>query len=91
LIPIIDDLSPIKQQRNTKLKTQQWKRKLEDLPLEKIKTKSPYNQRTLDLTWFDNVPTSTRRRGEIFIENREENTRCTKRSLSHTQLSIVKI
>jgi len=39
--------------------------------------------------WFDNVATSMGRRGEIFIENREENIRVTRRSLS--QLSMVKI
>ena len=47
------------------------------------------NQRTPDLTWFDNVPTSIGRRGEIFIEKREENTRVTRISLS--QLSMMEI
>ena len=35
------------------------------------------------------MPTSTRRMGEIFIENREENTRVTRRSLFLSQLSMV--
>jgi len=33
LIPIVDDLSPIKQQRNNKSKTRQWSESVEDLPL----------------------------------------------------------
>jgi len=61
----VDDLSPIKQQRNTKSKTRQWKRKRRRSTTSK---QSPYNQGTQDLTWFGNVPTSTGRRGEIFIE-----------------------
>jgi len=41
------------------------------------------NQETPDLTWFDNMPTFTEGRGEIFIEKREKNTRVTRISLSH--------
>ena len=76
----VDELSPSKQQRNTKSKTRQRKRKRRRSTTSK---KLPYNQGTQDLTWFGNVPTSTGR-GEIFIE---ENTRVTMRSLS--QLSMM--
>ena len=78
---IVDDLSPIKQQKNTESKTRQqkWKRRRSTTGKQ-----SPYHQGTKDLTWFDNVSTSTGRRGEIFIE---ENARVTIRSLS--QLSMV--
>ena len=76
------DLSPIKQQRNIELKTQQRKRRRSTTSMQ-LKTKSSHNQRTQGLTWFSNVPTSTGRRGEIFIENREENRIVTRRSLSH--------
>jgi len=82
---IVDDLSPIKQQRNTELKIRQWKRKRRRFTTSK---QSPHNQETQDLTYFDSVPISTEKRGEIFIENREENTRVIRRSLS--QHSIVK-
>ena len=40
--------------------------------------------------WFDNVPTFMRRMREIFIENREKNTRVTRRESSLSQLSMVK-
>jgi len=64
----VDNLSPIKQQRNTELKTRQRKRKHRRSTTSKqLKTKSLYSQRTQNLTWFGNVPTSTGRRGEIFI------------------------
>ena len=78
----VDDLSPIKQQINTKSKIRQRKQKRRKSTTSK---QSPHNQETQDLSWFGNVPTSTGRRGEIFIE---ENTRVTMRSLS--QLSMVK-
>ena len=42
------DLSPIKHQRNTKLKTQQRKRKRKRYTTSK---QSPHNQETQDLTW----------------------------------------
>ena len=80
----VDDLSPIKQQRNTKSKTRQRKRKRKRRRSTTGK-QSPHNQETQDLTWFGNVSTSTGRMREIFIE---ENTRVTMRSLS--QLSMVK-
>ena len=51
------------------------------------KLKSTHNQRKSDLMWFGNVLTSTERKGEIFIENREENIRVTRRSLSLTTLN----
>jgi len=76
----VDDLSPIKQQRNIELKTRQRKRRRCT-----TSKQSPHNQGTQDLMWFSNVPTSTGRGGEIFIE---ENTIVTMRSLS--QLSMVK-
>ena len=76
----VDNLSPIKQQRNTKSKTLQRKRRRST-----TSKQSPHYQGTQDSTWFDNVPTSTGRGREIFIE---ENTRVTMRSLS--QLSMMK-
>jgi len=88
LIPIVDDLSLIKQQINIKLKIQQWKKK-KIYYEQAIETKSLPNQKTQDLTWFDNVPTSMGRR-EIFIENREENNKIYKK-ISLTQLSMVEI
>jgi len=63
--------------KNTELQTRQRKCRRST-----TSKQSPLNQETQDLTWFDDVPTSTERRGEIFI-NREENTRFTRRSLSH--------
>ena len=67
------------EQRNTKLKTRQRKRRRST-----TSKQSPYNQGTQNLTWFSNVPTPTGRSGEIFIE---DNTKVTMRTLS--QLSRV--
>ena len=63
----VDDLLPIKQQRNTKLKIQKLKRRRSS-----TRKQSPYNQGTQGLTWFGNVPTSKERRGEIFIEEKHK-------------------
>ena len=49
----VDDLSLIKQQRNTKSKTRQRKRKRRKSTTNK---QSPHSQGTQDLTWFGNVP-----------------------------------
>jgi len=55
-----------------------------------LKTKSPHNKITQDLTWFGNVPTSTERREEIFIENREEKYESYEK-ISLSQLSMMEI
>jgi len=73
LIPIMDNLSSIKQQRNTKSKTRQRKRRRSSTSKQSL-----CNKGTQDLMWLGNVPTTTGRR-EIFIE---ENTRVIIRSLS---------
>ena len=68
------DLSPI-----TELKTQQRKRKhRRSVTSKQLILNQHTTKKTPDLTWFGNVPASTGRRGEIFIQNREENTRVTK-------------